>query len=192
MSAPVFGVFFVGRSYPIADSNFVRNDATHWLLDVGATVTREYAELKEVSLFLAQPNVLPPGQALGLYISVSGEWQWRGFVSNDHPSEVMPLQWPEISGGSLTGTNHPAVQLGVSLEPLEEVVQREGTKLASRQEFAKRVALDLFRFMESFNKGVQGDTLILPTNCLELWFQKFDSKFRRNPEFLMTSGEKAP
>ena len=61
----------------------------------------------------------------------------------------------------------------------EEVVQREGTKLASRQEFAKRVALDLFRFMESFNKGVQGDTLILPTNCLELWFQKFDSKFRR-------------
>ena len=61
----------------------------------------------------------------------------------------------------------------------EEVAQREGTKLASRQEFAKRVALDLFRFMESFNKGVQGDMLILPTSCLELWFQKFDSKFRR-------------
>ncbi len=61
----------------------------------------------------------------------------------------------------------------------DEVVQREGTKLASRQEFAKRVAIDLFRFMESFNKGVQGDTLILPTNCLELWFQKFDNKFRR-------------
>ena len=45
------------------------------LLDVGATVTRGYADLKEVALFLAQPNVLPPGQALGLYISVSGEWQ---------------------------------------------------------------------------------------------------------------------
>ena len=155
---------------------------------------------------------------------MSGITQWRGFVSNEHPSEVMPLQWPEVSGGSLTGTNNPAVQLGVSLEPLgngcmaslesshnsiiwqstrtgpeheilcmlmlnsclkavpaapEEVVQREGTKLASRQEFAKRVAMDLFRFMESFNKGIQGDTLILPTNCLELWFQKFDNKFRR-------------
>ena len=60
-----------------------------------------------------------------------------------------------------------------------EVLQREGTRLASRQEFAKRVAMDLFRFMESFNKGVSGDTLILPTNCLELWFQKFDAKFRR-------------
>jgi len=42
-------------------------------------------------------------------------------VSNEHPSEVMPLQWPEVSGGSLTGTNHPAVQLGVSLEPLGEI-----------------------------------------------------------------------
>ena len=82
------------------------------------------------------------------------------------------------------------------------------------------MALDLFRFMESFNKGVSGDTLILPTNCLELWFQKFDAKFKRwvhlatgchslcafqaldllkvscvacrNPEFLMQSGEKMP
>ncbi len=71
----------------------------------------------------------------------------------------------------------------------EEAVQREGTKLASRQEFAKRVALDLFRFMESFNKGVQGDMLVLPTNCLELWFQKFDSKFRRQ---VSTAASKPP
>lgn len=73
-----------------------------------------------------------------------------------------------------------------------EVLQREGTKLASRQEFAKRVAMDLFRYMESFNKGVSGDMLVLPTNCLERWFMKFDDKFRRNPDFLMQTGEKVP
>jgi ribulose-phosphate 3-epimerase len=73
------------------------------------------------------------------------------------------------------------------------VLQREGSRLASRQEFAKRVALDLFRFMESFNKGTAGDMLVLPTNCLELWYQKFEAKFRRNPEFLMLQGgEKLP
>ena len=160
----------------------------------------------------------PRVACFALYIDTKVLLQWRGFVSNEHPSEVMPLQWPEVTGGSLAGTNHPAIQLGVSLESLgmpcavyttaigilvtsenalmlppaqsqlqphpcavhaEEVMQREGTKLASRQEFAKRVALDLFRFMESFNKGVQGDMLVLPTNCLELWFNKFDSKFRR-------------
>ena len=48
--------------------------------------------------------------------------QWRGFVSNEHPSEVMPLQWPEVTGGSLAGTNNPAVQLGVSLESLGMVI----------------------------------------------------------------------
>lgn len=59
-------------------------------------------------------------------------------------------------------------------------MQREGSKLASRQEFAKRVALDLYRFMESFNQGgVAGDMLVLPMNCLERWFAKFDDKFRR-------------
>lgn len=53
-------------------------------------MTREYAELKEVAIFLAQPNVLPPGQALGLYISVSGEWQVGQLaciiIDMDHPS----------------------------------------------------------------------------------------------------------
>ena len=39
-------------------------------------------------------------------------------MSNEHPSEVMPLQWPEVTGGSLASTNNPAVQLGVSLESL--------------------------------------------------------------------------
>ena len=62
------------------------------------------------------------------------------------------------------------------------MLQREGSRLASRHEFAKRVALDLFRFMESFNKGVAGEMLVLPTNCLELWFQKFDAKFRRRAQ----------
>ncbi len=64
--------------------------------------------------------------------------QWRGFVSNDHPSEVLPLQWPEISGGSLTGTNHPVVQLGVSLEPLgaDTPVSPKQSPCSSAERFA--------------------------------------------------------
>jgi protein Hikeshi len=65
-----------------------------------------------------------------------------------------------------------------------ELVQLEGTKLGAREEFAKKVALNLFRFMESFNVGQAGDKLIVPTNCLELWFTKFQDRFRRDPDFL--------
>lgn len=51
--------------------------------------------------------------------------------------------------------------------------------------------MDLFRFMESFQDTVTGqsvgrraDQLVVPTNCLDRWFSKFQAKFRRDPEFL--------
>ena len=54
------------------------------VLDVKASVPN-YESLKEISLFQLQQ--LDPAAALGLYISVGGaEWQYRGFVSNRHPS----------------------------------------------------------------------------------------------------------
>ena len=59
--------------------------STLQVLEVTNAVTQDYRTLLEVSLFLMQPTA--PSAALGLYISVGGtEWQYRGFVSNSHPS----------------------------------------------------------------------------------------------------------
>lgn len=31
-----------------------------------------------------------------LYVSIGGaDWSYRGYVSNSHPSDVLPLSWPE-------------------------------------------------------------------------------------------------
>ncbi|KAK9820001.1 hypothetical protein WJX72_004989 [[Myrmecia] bisecta] len=189
LAGPLFGSFFVGHSFPITSANFVNVDATHWVLDVGATVNPDYQALKEVALFLLTPGALDTSLALGLYISLGGaEWQYRGFVSNGHPSEVMPLQWPEAPVGLVMGPG--MVQLGVSIEPYVELVQKEGSRLASKQEYAKRVAMDLFHFMESFSTG-NGNQLLLPSNALEQWFTKFNSKFQRDPDFLLHRGEKS-
>lgn len=38
---------------------------------------------------------------------------------------------------------------------------------------------------ESFPSSPRGDALLVPTNVLELWFRKFDDKFRRDPDFLL-------
>ena len=63
------------------------------VLDVGTKITAQVQNLKDVSLFLAQPNVLEPHLALGLYVRAgSSDWLYRGFVHSGHPSEVMPLQ----------------------------------------------------------------------------------------------------
>lgn len=139
MATGRFGVCFIGKSYPISDSSFVQVDPSHWVrfsffskcdrtcrlnltfnlaaqvLDV-STVTPNYRELQEVSLFLLQANTLDPSLALGLYISIGGaEWQYRGYVSSTQPSEVMPLSWPEQDQPLTVGPG--MIQLGVSLEP---------------------------------------------------------------------------
>lgn len=65
---------------------------------MGTSVTPDYQALKEVALFLTGPGAIPdPLLALGLYISLGGqEWQFRGYVSVDHPSEVgtLPVSTP--------------------------------------------------------------------------------------------------
>lgn len=51
--------------------------------------------------------------------------------------------------------------------------------------------LSCYRYMESFNAGSSGDTLVLPSNVLEQWFSKFEHKFKRDPDFLIRRGEVA-
>jgi len=185
-----FAITFLGTSFPIPDSSFARVDATHFVLDVGSTVTPDYQKLKEVCLFVTSPATLPdPSFALGLYISLGGqEWQFRGYVSVEHPSEVMPLQWPATGPFTVTAGT---VQLGIAVEPLAELRAKEGSKLAGKQEYAKLVARDLYNYMTSFNVGQTGDQLVVPTSCLESWMLKFDSKFKHDPDFLLHSGNKS-
>lgn len=90
-----------------------KHAAVAQVLDVLTTVSPAYQQLQEVSLFLLQPGILAAGAAVALYVSVGGaEWQYRGYVSASHPSEVMPLRWPEPGPSTA-----PIVQLGVSMEP---------------------------------------------------------------------------
>ena len=86
-----------------------------------STVTPTYTDLKEVSLFLLQANTLDTSLALGLYISIGGaQWQYRGYVSSTHPSEVMPLSWPEQD--QPLNVEPGTIQLGISLEPYGEAL----------------------------------------------------------------------
>lgn len=190
MSAPVFGVFFVGKSFPITNAQgFVSVDQSHWVLDVIGTVTPNFTDLKEVSLFLLQPNSLPADMGLALYVSLGGtDWAYRGFVSNSHPTEVMPLQWPQppALGGPPPAPAAGYAQIGVSLESLQELSEKEGSKLGAKEDFAKMVGLDLFNFMQSFGgvSQVGGDKLLVPANILDRWYERLSTRLRKDPDFL--------
>lgn len=72
---------------------------------------------------------------------------------------------------------------GISLEPAAQLAAKESAKMGAREDFAKRVAFNLFRYMESFG-GATGDKIVVPTNVLDSWFKRFQEKFQRDPDFL--------
>eukprot|EP00192_Tetraselmis_astigmatica_P019221 CAMPEP_0117649494 /NCGR_PEP_ID=MMETSP0804-20121206/1002_1 /TAXON_ID=1074897 /ORGANISM="Tetraselmis astigmatica, Strain CCMP880" /LENGTH=253 /DNA_ID=CAMNT_0005455235 /DNA_START=389 /DNA_END=1149 /DNA_ORIENTATION=- len=149
-------------------------------------VKPQYEELKEVALFLPQPGSLDPSMGIGLYVSVGGsDWSYRGCVTVAHPSDVMPLEWPKNTSGGPA-----AAQIGIAVEPAAELMGKEGSKLGAREDFAKRVAMDLFNFMQSFSQAAAGGNIIVPTNCIDRWFTKFSHKFRVDPDFLTREKDK--
>ncbi|KAL4858716.1 Protein Hikeshi [Chlorella vulgaris] len=183
-----FAVFFTGKSTPIASTSFVQTDPTHWVLDATSTVLPDYHDLKEIALFLTAQGVLPPDMGLALYVSIGGaDWSYRGFVSNTNPSDVLPLSWPDPPDGVPPGPRPPGfAQIGVSLEPLAALQEKLCSKLGSREDFAKRVGLDLFNFMQSFGgvQAVGGDKLLVPANILDHWYARLSNRLRRDPDWL--------
>jgi hypothetical protein len=188
-AAPPFAVIFTASpvGYPIPSTSFTPAPGAsgRWLLDVSA-VTPAWRDLKDVTLCLSSPGALPPGAALALYVSVGGDaWQYRGAVTAAHPSDAVPLAWPEEAPSA---PSHTPI-LGVALEPEADVAGRECAKLGARLEFGRRVGLDLFRFVESFAAPAAGGAVVLPAGALDAWWRKFEARFRRDPEFLLRRPE---
>ena len=145
----VFGAVFVRKSFVIPSTAFVRTDATHWTLDMRHCVGEggSVADVRDVCLFIPDGSLLDASQALALYVQAGNSaWEYRGCVSNGAPSEVFPLQWPTANDGTIPKN----AAIGVGVEPVAELAAKESAKLGSKETFARRVAMDLFRYMESF------------------------------------------
>ena len=84
------------------------------------------------------------------------------------------------------------VVLGLAVMPLDSVDSLAATldvEAGGQLGFARLVAMNLFRFMESFAKQLPGgEGLVVPTGVLDQWFQRFESKWKRDPAFLFASG----
>ena len=143
----LFGIIFIKRSFVITSDSFTQVDATHWVLDLTALVGQSFVDVRDVCIFVPDANLLPQDAGLSLHVRAGrSEWEYRGHVSNTTPSDVFPTAWP-LADGEL-GAQPAVAQVGITVEPLAELQTREATAVASRAEFAKRVALDLFRYIE--------------------------------------------
>lgn len=60
------------------------------------------------------------------------------------------------------------------------------------KEFAKKVAYNLFNFLQSFNKNANSTSdgmLIVPLNTIDKWFDRFMKKYALDPNFVFKTDE---
>lgn len=177
----MFAISFIGTSCLIHSTAFQQTGPNQFLFDISSSVGTNVDALKEVFLSLENPN-LPADAALALYTSTGGgDFVFRGFVSNSHPSDVMPLSW-----GNEDGTSPYPIVLGVGIESLEEASAKHGAKIGAKEDFCRRVGMDLFQYMQSYSgvSQVGPDQIVCPTNVLDKWFNRISNRLRNDPDFL--------
>ena len=148
--------------------------------------------MPEVSVFLLPAFQQATSQGLGLtvYWCKDGEnWQLIGSLSANKPSDIFRTGWPEDPELA----NCPAIQVGVAIEGMQQIQATSAQGIGSnevgnRLQVAQCMAQNLFQYMESFTQTHQQngiEFLILPTDCLGKWLQRFEHKLKRDPQFFM-------
>ncbi|CAM9091257.1 unnamed protein product [Ascophyllum nodosum] len=149
-------------------------------------------EVDEVVFFLLPTSPVPPGHAAVLYFSVPSpttgafeHWEVLGAVAAAKPSGVFRTGWSTNEQIQNCGV----AQLGVSIETEDVVTNlRLGAGgVQDRKEFAKKIAKDLFQFMSSFSQNTHAgpEVMVVPTNVLDRWITRFESKYSRDPNFML-------
>ncbi|XP_056175828.1 uncharacterized protein LOC115673922 [Syzygium oleosum] len=194
----MFGVVFPDRSFPIDISTFAQIDTFHWVLDMNTFVGEAYDQVREMCIFLLNGLALPPDKALAVYVQSPGSpFVYCGAVTVSRPSAVLPLPWPEPGGDAAAGggaAGQPlqltspgaaplSAKIGVSVEDLGALPSLDAAAGRRIERMAMRVGENLFNFMQSFC-GVDGSKLVVPTDILDRWFNKFQERAKRDPDYL--------
>jgi len=175
----MFGIIIPGQP-PI--SNFTQISETQWTLDLPSP-----SQINNITFYLQSP--LPEGYAAALSYSKPPfqAIEFLGAIANERASDIFHTAWsfnPELQGVEV-------VKLLVSVEVISSIESLVVDKANNdiRQQYAKKVALNLYRFMESFNRNTepQNEVLILPCDVLDKWLSKFDQKFKMDPYFVLNT-----
>eukprot|EP00753_Platysulcus_tardus_P015603 PLAT5122.1.p1 GENE.PLAT5122.1~~PLAT5122.1.p1 ORF type:complete len:224 (+),score=48.16 PLAT5122.1:92-673(+) len=178
VGGPICGVVIPGRT---VTTELEQVEPNKWVMEVP-----EPYLVSDLTLFLLPEAGLPIGSGAVLYYSVPPfeTWTLMGSVTTDRPSNIIRTGWPTHPEVSFCDV----IQLGVSLEGGDFAHEADEAAGSSdlRLEFAKQVAVNLFRYMESYARPTEdGEMLVLPMNVLELWMRRFEDKYALDPNFMM-------
>lgn len=180
-------------------TDFIATEPTKLTLTLNAPgdLPVPLSSVSDVVCFLLPNAPLPPTHGLLLYWQVSSDGISTGFellgsLTPATPSAIFRTNWSQHEQVSQLATTTPVqVILGVSMEPLQEVanlLQEHQLSYDSRLYVAQKIATDLFHYMQSFDtsgSNRSNATLVVPTNIFDRWMQRFEARFRRDPNFFM-------
>lgn len=174
-----FGLVIPGRHAILSSvpSPFLqRTSDAEWCIRVDAP-----ADVSTVSIFLTS-SLLSLGRSdVGLCLywflpNAPSDRQFMGVLTDNVPSAILPTGFSFMD--SLKGAQY--ICLCARLELASEIVAKADLApgLTSMRDFARKTALNLYRYIESFKPNV-------PANVLELWFERFEHRFARDPNFVL-------
>ncbi|KAL9645262.1 hypothetical protein ABK040_002462 [Willaertia magna] len=166
-------------------------------------------KITEMTLFILPNSPLIP-QEMGFTIYLSNDaqnWEYIDYLSSEKQSTHIhvPLSFDNTSSksGNLLFQNafqnvfqqqqeqQNFIFIGLSIDSMDVInnlslnaQQKQQLEQSQVQQLVQFIAKDLFNYMSSFAKPVQGfsrDMLVLPTNVIDQWLQKFLQKLKHDP-----------
>jgi hypothetical protein len=202
MNAPLTPQQFLGFVVPGGPvrTDFVATDPTKLTLTLNAPgdLPMPLSSVSDVVCFLLPNAPLPPTHGLLIYWQVvlpgnnaqATGFELLGSLTQSVPSAIFRTNWSQHEQvAQLQNDQAAQVVLGVSMEPIQEVanlMDQHHYTYDSRLFVAQKIATDLFHYMQSFDAG--GGSLgkmVVPTNIFDRWMQRFEARFRRDPNFFM-------
>ena len=177
MSPFPFGIVAPGRPI-VSDFTLVSQTRAVCILEDPKNVT-------ELAFFQTGP--IPEGFGAALHFSVPPftSWEIIGAIGPGKPSGIFRTGFRVREDVF----SHPAVELGISLEPLSalENLEISAAGVEDRISTANKIAMDLFNYMSSFCKDSTGDTLVVPKNVFSEWMHRFERKSAIDANFFQKS-----
>ncbi len=173
--------------------------------------------VQSLCIFFALPpqqslhQILPPTHGCSIYLSDNAQnWEYMGCLTHAKPSILInpPLTYDSSSQNqnfSMLGQQQQIQQqqqqhmlhIGIALEPIETLQNLEQGHMRAEQNQSNQVASlvqylarNLFNFMTSFTRTLDNrEMIVLPTNALDTWMRKMNTKLQNDPYFWKRSSE---
>ncbi|XP_077587323.1 protein Hikeshi isoform X1 [Stigmatopora nigra] len=194
----MFGCLVAGR---LVQTNAVQVASDKFVFDLP-----EYEKVNHVVVFMLGTVPFPDGMGGAVYFSFpdpesgGSVWQLLGFIANDKPSAIFKISGLKTGQGgahpfgAVASATPSMAQIGVSVEPLEQLAQQTPVSGAAASTadtlrlFTQKMLDSLYNFASSF-AVTQGQMTpnpsesFVPASCILKWYDNFQRRMNQNPNF---------